>query len=316
MRHSESRFHPQLRQFARFMPGLRLNQFKASLINRALPLLFHPKPPQDILIHDAFLARKGTRSKLRLRIYKPAANVAPSPALVWFHGGGYVIGVAEMDDLRCAEFSRRLGITVISVDYRLAPQHPFPAALEDGWAALNWVFSESEVLGIDPQRIAIGGGSAGGGLAAALAQYALDQNHHIPAFQLLVYPMLDDRTVTRLSEDKKDFILWPRKSNRFGWESYLGRPCGEPTVPAYAVPARRENLSGLPPAWIGVGSEDMFHAEDIAYARNLSESGVKCELVVVPGAFHGFDTIDPKIPVAREFRESQISALREHLNIS
>jgi acetyl esterase/lipase len=175
------------------------------------------------------------------------------------------------------------------------------------------VVAESEKLGIDPERISVGGGSAGGGLAAALAQKVKDEGKIKLAFQLLVNPMLDDRTAARIDMKDRQFLIWPKESNQFGWESYLGQPCGEHTVPMNAVPARREDLSGLPPTWIGVGSMDLFHDENIAYAQKLAECGVECKLVVVPGAFHGFDAFNSQIPVVREFRESQIAALKKHL---
>jgi len=283
------------------------------LINKVMPWIIKPQKCRDLIIENVFIVQPEVNQKLRLRIYRPRSGNKPMPALLWFHGGGYVIGIPEMDDKKCIEFARRLGIVVISVDYRLAPQHPFPAALEDGWAALNWVVVESGKLGIDTKRIAVGGGSAGGGLAAALAQLAHDRQKVRPVFQLLVYPMLDDRTAARFDLKGKKFLIWPQESNQFGWESYLCQPCGEHTAPIYAVPARRENLSGLPPAWIGVGSMDLFHDEVAAYARKLTECGVECELVVVPGAFHGFDAFNPQIPIVREFRESQIDALKKHL---
>jgi acetyl esterase/lipase len=176
-----------------------------------------------------------------------------------------------------------------------------------------WVASHSLQLGVDAKRLAIGGESAGGGLAAALAQLAHDRQEIRPVLQLLVYPMLDDRTVLRTDVDDSHSVTWTQQSNRFGWESYLGQDCGAEDVPAYSVPARRKNLSGLPPAWIGVGSLDLFHDEDVAYAQRLTENGIECELAVVPGAFHGFDVFDPQIPVVRDFRKSQISALRRYL---
>lgn len=284
------------------------------MIKKVLPWIIKLKKSRDRIIEDVVIDHPESGQKLRLRLYCPQSFNPSVPALLWFHGGGYVIGSPEMDDQKCIEFARRLGIAVISVDYRLAPQHPFPAALEDGWAALNWAIAESDKLGIDPDRIAVGGGSAGGGLAAALAQKVKDQGEIKLAFQLLVYPMLDDRTVVRFEQQKEKFLVWTQESNRFGWESYLGRTCGQEDTLSYSVPARREDLSGLPPAWIGVGSEDMFHDEDVSYAQRLIECGVECQLVVIPGAFHGFDAINSRISIVREFRESQIAALQKNLN--
>jgi acetyl esterase/lipase len=176
-----------------------------------------------------------------------------------------------------------------------------------------WVHTQAERLGVDPARIAIGGASAGAGLAAALAQLAHDRGQVKLVFQLLVYPMLDDRTCTRTDINDQGYLAWNPASNRFGWESYLGMQAGGVDPPLYAVPSRRADLSGLPPAWIGIGTLDMFYDEDVAYAEKLKESGVACELIVVPGAFHGFEMTAPQSRVARAFRDSQIEALRRCL---
>ena len=272
-----------------------------------------PGTPEDVLVENIFITGKDDRTRIRLRIYKPKSIAAPAPVLLWLHGGGYVIGKPEMDDSICVQYVRELGITVISVDYRYAPKYPFPAGLEDSYSALKWAGAHSQQLGIDAQRIAIGGVSAGGGLAAALVQLAHDRQEIKPVFHLLVYPMLDDRTVLRADIDDSNSPAWNQKSNRFGWESYLGKKCGAEDVPPYSVPARREDLSGLPPAWIGVGTLDVFHDEDVAYAQRLKECGIECELYIVPGAFHGFDVFDPQILIVKDFRQSQISALKKYL---
>jgi acetyl esterase/lipase len=271
-----------------------------------------PNAPEDILVERVFIGGQDARTKLRLLIYRPKIIPAPAPVLVWMHGGGYLIGKPEMDHYCCTACARQLGCVVVSVDYRLAPKHPFPAGLDDCYAALKWTVSHCEALHVDPTRIAIGGRSAGGGLAAALAQLAVDRQEIRPIFQLLVYPMLDDRTVLRPEIDDRLNLTWSQKSNRFGWESYLGTACGAVDVPAYAVPARRADLTGLPPAWIGVGSLDIFHDEDVAYAQRLKECGIECEINVVPGAFHGFDVIDTKLPLVQDFLGAQIAALRKY----
>ena len=233
------------------------------------------------------------------------------PGLLWIHGGGYVMGRPEMDDSTCAAYASELGMVVVSANYRLAPRHPFPAALHDCLAAFKWFHASARQLGVDGARIAIGGASAGGGLAAALVQLVRDRREEACAFQLLTYPMLEDRTSQQIAPDDNDHLVWSKRSNRFGWKSYLGDTDQEP--PVYAVPARRRNLAGLPPAWIGVGTMDLFHDEDLAYARRLKESGVDCELYVAPGAFHGFDVLAPHAPITRHFREAQLAALRRHL---
>ncbi|MFN8412542.1 MAG: alpha/beta hydrolase [Anaerolineales bacterium] len=246
-------------------------------------------------------------------MYQPKSITSPTPVLIWFHGGGYVIGNPEMDDTNCIQFVRELGISVISVNYRLAPKHPFPAGLEDGDLAMQWVISHAQELGVDINRLAIGGESAGGGLAAALTQLTQARQKIKLAFQLLVYPMLDDRTVLRTDIDDSHNVTWSQSSNQFGWESYLGRKCGAEDVPDYSVPARRTDLSGFPPAWIGVGTLDIFHDEDVAYAQKLKECGVECELMVVPGAFHGFDRFAPELSIIQDFQKAKIAALKKYL---
>ncbi len=223
------------------------------------------------------------------------------------------MGRPEMDDSRCVQYVRELGITVASVDYRLAPKYPFPAGLEDAYSALKWAHSNARELHLDAQRIAIGGASAGGGLAAGLVQLARDRQEVHPVFQFLIYPMLDDRTVLRTDLDDASNVTWSRASNRFGWESYLRKKPGTKDLPAYAAPARRADVSGLPPAWIAVGSLDSFHDEDVAYAQRLRASQIECEVEIVAGAFHGFDVLDPRAPIVEKFRASQVAALRKHL---
>lgn len=308
-----SRIHPQLQPAAKKYPKLPFNRYTLWLFNLMIAAMPAPKTPADLRIENVFIPGPDERTRIRLRIYRPGSISGPSPVLLWLHGGGYLIGKPEIDETVCVLYAREAGLTVVSVDYRRAPNHPFPAALDDSYSALQWVAAHAQELGIDARRIAVGGESAGGGLAAALAQLAHDRQEIQPVFQLLVYPMLDDRTVLRTDLDDSHNIAWSQKSNRFGWESYLGQECGTPVAPAYAVPARRDDLSSLPPAWIGVGSLDLFYDEDTAYAQELQACGVACELVVVPGAFHGFDVLAPQIALVQDFRQSQIRALKQNL---
>jgi acetyl esterase/lipase len=254
-----------------------------------------------------------------VRLYRPKTQFGVTPVLLWLHGGGFIMGRPEQDEALCSQLGRELGIGVVSVDYRCAPEHPFPAALEDGYSALCWIAAQDGVQGLDASRIAIGGASAGGGLAAALVQYAHDRGQVPVCFQLLVYPMLDDRTVLRGELEDRGKFVWTQASNRYGWESYLKQPCGAADAPAYAVPARRADLTGLPPAWIGVGTLDLFHDEDLAYAQRLKDCGVACDVHIVPGAFHGFDAfgvMGSSIPLVQDFHQVQIAALKKHLFLS
>ncbi|GAB3201877.1 alpha/beta hydrolase [Geodermatophilus arenarius] len=245
-----------------------------------------------------------------VRLFRPSSGPPRTPALLWMHSGGLVIGAARQDDRACRRFADRLGIAVASVEYRLAPEHPFPTALHDCLAALRWLAGRPFV---DPERIAVGGESAGGGLAAALALLARERDEVRPVLQLLSYPMLDDRTAARTDVDQRCVRLWNANSNRFGWRSYLGPAWRTDDVPPLAAPARHPDLSGLPPAWIGVGTCDLFHDEDVAYAQRLRQSGTGCTLHVVPGAYHLFDGVEPWAPVSREFLRARTAALAEAL---
>jgi acetyl esterase/lipase len=200
---------------------------------------------------------------------------------------------------------------VAAVEYPLAPEQKFPVPLHDCYDALNWLVRQPDV---DSSRIAVGGASAGGGLAAALALLARQRGEVQLAFQLLAYPMLDDRTATQLHRDEKSFRLWNTKANRFGWQSYLGHPPGQTGVDALAAPARVDTLAALPPAWIGVGTLDLFYQEDVTYADRLRAAGVACALDVVNGGFHGFDLIRPKAGVSQAFHSAQVAALAAALH--
>ena len=246
----------------------------------------------------------------RVVLYEPPWRVRPSGALLWIHGGGMVMGRPEQANTWCSRLAGDLDIVVVSVDYRLAPEHPFPAGLTDCHTALTWVHDRADELGIDRTRIAVGGDSAGGGLAAALCQLARDRGGPDICFQLLNYPMLDDRTVLRADHQGRGAFIWTPASNRFGWSAYLGRTPSHTDAPTHAAPARTTDLAGLPPAWIGVGDLDLFHSEDVDYAARLTSAGVPCELRVEPGMYHGADQFLLKAPRMRAYRDAMVEALR------
>lgn len=297
------------------MPAFSFNRGNLWLIRMLENLQPGTKPPGDIQVETALIQAEDQYHKLRLRIYRPQRPPTPAPALLWIHGGGYIIGRPEIGDPFLFQAAHELGILILSIDYRLAPEHPFPTPLEDCYSALKWIHTHAQLLNIDPRRIAIGGESAGGGLAAALAQLAHDRAELKPIFQMLVYPMLDDRTCLRPDPANKALMTWSPESNLFGWEAYLGQKCGSESLPPYAVPARRGDLGGLPPAWICSGTLDLFFEEDAAYADRLKNSGVDCEWVVIPGAYHGFDFFGPRLKFVQDFRKSQIAALKKHLAV-
>jgi acetyl esterase/lipase len=204
------------------------------------------------------------------------------------HGGGYVLGSPDMQHQRNAALANDLRCVVLSVDYRLAPETRAPGSVEDCYAALAWLQAQAAQRGIDPTRIAVLGESAGGGLAAALCLLARDRREWAIASQILIYPMLDDRTGREPAANRfAGEFLWPAPTNQFGWSALLGE-AGHAISP-YAVPARVERLEGLPSTFIGVGALDLFVEEGLDYSRRLLRAGVPLELHVYEGAFHGFD---------------------------
>jgi len=291
-------FHPELRCIVRLLP-------RNAFTRRTIPLM------QALSRMMARKRRKGVEmlrlpKGIGLRAHRPAKPREGGAAMLWLHGGGYVIGSAAQDDALCRQFADRLGIPVFAPEYRLAPQHPYPAALEDCYAALQWL---SRLDGVDPGRIVIAGNSAGGGLIAALALLARDRGEIAPLFQLLVYPMLDDRSSHRPElADHPRHRLWTAQTNRLAWEAYLGG-----ADPRCAVPARQLNLARLAPAWIGVGTFDPLHDENVDYARRLKAADVPCAMEVVAGAFHGFDVVAPGANVSRRFFDRQCEAVLEAL---
>ena len=239
------------------------------------------------------------------------------PAILHIHGGGFIIGSAQGDLHEIQDLARTLDCVVVSVDYRLAPETTFAGSIEDNYAALKWLYANANELGADRTRIAVYGGSAGGGHAALLAIAARDRGEVPIAFQCLIYPMLDDRTgSTRPVPAHVGKIVWTAQSNRFGWASFLGVEPGSSRVPTRGVPARTASLAGLPPAFIGVGSIDLFHDEDVDFAQRLNAAAVPTELIVVPGAFHGFDSAGIRTPIADWFNAAKVDALKKALGVS
>jgi acetyl esterase/lipase len=224
------------------------------------------------------------------------------------------MGDIEQDDRLMKQLVKRIGCVAVSVDYRLAPEHPFPAPVEDCYAGLKWLFRHADELDVEPSRIAIGGASGGGGLAAGLALLTRDRGEVQVAFQLLIYPMIDNRNVTPASYAITDPRMWNREANRLGWKAYLGRDGGGADVSPYAAAARASDLTNLPPAYIPVGALDLFVDENIEYAQRLIQAGVPTELHVYPGAFHGFDLFAPSAMVSKQFKADRDSALRRALH--
>lgn len=282
-------YHPDLRPYALVLP-------RETIGPRTLPIMrriaahVRPHPAATVVDLD---------HGVRVRVFGTADHQAPGPALLWIHGGGYVFGTAAQDDRWCHRIATRTGVLVASVDYRLAPEHPYPAALHDCHRALKWLASRP---GVDPGRIVLAGASAGGGLAAALAAHTRDHGPVIPVRQLLLYPMLDH---TPLPDGSTRHRLWGPRSNAYAWHSYLTG-----ADPADAVPAHRRDLTGLPPAWIAVGDLDLLHDQNVRYHRALTGAGVDSQFTVIPGAFHGFDTVAPGTAITRHLHRAALHAIR------
>lgn len=302
------RVHPQLRAMARRAPRLNLDSRLVRFVARLGSRYLVPRAKvSGVRVRDV---RDGD---VRARLYVP--DRPSGAAVLWIHGGGMVIGAPQQDDRFCALLASRLGATVVSADYRLAPEHPHPAPVNDSHATWDWLLAHATALGVDPARIAIGGASAGGGIAAALTARLHDEQHTQPAAQWLLYPMLDDRTATRRELDEVDHFVWNNTANRIGWTALLNdlTTPGSTDVPSAAAPARREDLSGLPATWIGVGDIDLFYQEDATYAQRLRAAGVTTAFEVLQGAPHGFESLAPKAPPVRTLLDTGLNWLDKAL---
>jgi acetyl esterase/lipase len=251
---------------------------------------------------------------ITVRIYRPEKQTGLLPALLWIHGGGYMLGEIDQEDATCKQFVLAANCVVVSVEYRLAPEHPYPAPLEDCYAALKWLSSHAKELKADHSHIAIGGASAGGGLAAGLAILARDRAEVPVMFQLLVYPMINDCNVVPASDTLPDALFWTRESNLMGWRSYLGCEPGAKDISCYASAYRATALEDLPAAYITVGDIDLFSQEDTDYARRLIAAHVPTELHVYPGGPHAFDMLVPSADISKRFTADIHRALKRALH--
>ena len=223
------------------------------------------------------------------------------------------MGSADMNDAQSRFIAQDSGCVVVAVDYRLAPEHPYPAGLDDCYAALKWVYASADQLDIDRERIAILAQSGGGGLAAALTLLARDRGEVPVMAQFLLFPMLDDRTGTTPDAQSTPYageFVWTRTSNHFGWSALLGKEPGGDNVPIYASPGRAENLAGLPPTYLYVGALDLFVEENLQYAARLIQSGVPTEFHIYPGAFHAFTAVGGNAAIATRARQDYREAIK------
>jgi acetyl esterase/lipase len=307
-----------LATFEELVPGgFSLDDIPATreLVSGLIAAMAAEAPPiPGVVSSDHYAPGPEGAPDVMLRIYQPETRPDTLPALLWIHGGGYVLGDVQGDDLKAKGLALSLNCVVASVEYRLAPEHPFPAPLEDCYAALKWLAGSADQFGINVERIAIGGASAGGGLAAALGLLARDRAEVNVCYQLLIYPMIDDTNVEQAGPNVPDAPLWTRANNLVGWRSYLQQEPGSEGISAYAAAARAEDVSGLPPTVICVGTPDLFRNEDIAYAQRLMTAGVPTELHVYADGFHGFDMFAVESDAAQRFTAEYTKLLSRALH--
>jgi acetyl esterase/lipase len=306
------RLDPELAEIARVAPTIDIRDVAAArngMAAIAAQLAAQAAAPKEdrVRLEDRKIAGPVGAPPIPVRIYQPRSGSRPRALLVYLHGGAFCVGNLETEHARCLQICGDLGCSVVSVDYRLAPENPFPAGVEDCYAALVWAASHAAELGADPSRVAIGGGSAGGGLAAAVALMARDRGAPRLAFQLLIYPVLDDRLATPSMRAFTDTPIWDRANSVHMWRHYLG---ASSEASPYAAPARAADLSGLAPAYVMTAEFDPLRDEGIEYAMRLMQAGVPTELHNYPGAFHGFDIVGAATRIARAAVEEQIAVLR------
>jgi acetyl esterase/lipase len=304
-------FDPQLEAAMNALPGGVPSGFGPEMIGMLRMAGDMFKPTDEMLSRDGRFTIEdrivpGPGGELSLLICTPTARTAPLGCVYHCHGGGMMLGDNRGGVLEMLDWAEEFGLVVVSVEYRLAPETPHPGPVDDCYAGLLWTAAHAAELGFDPARLIVAGASAGGGLAAALALMARDKGGPELAGQVLIYPMLDDRNDTPSAVQMAGHGIWDRTANETGWTALLGAARGGPDVSPYAAPARAGDLSGLPPAFIDVGSAETFRDEDVAYASRIWQAGGRAELHVYPGAFHGFDTMVPQAAISREARAARV----------
>jgi acetyl esterase/lipase len=303
---------PLIEQLPGFGLGVaNLGDIRAMMI--AMGAASRAPPAEDVVVTEHRIPGPEAAPHVRVLVSAPRAEGVSRPGILHVHGGGYILGTAEMTLETDAAYARAFEAVTVSVDYRLAPETPHPGPIEDCYAALKWMYANAETLGVDTGRIVVTGESAGGGLAAALVLLSRDRGEVPVAFQHLIFPMLDDRTVTAgdPSPLHGEFV-WTRPDNRFGWTSLLGGEPGSPDISYYAAPARAPDLTSLPPTFMSCGALDLFLEEDMEYARRLIRAGVPTELHIYPGAPHGFMFV-PDADVTRAYARDSMAALERAL---
>ncbi|GAA3152222.1 acetyl esterase/lipase [Kribbella aluminosa] len=311
-------YDPQLAPYVSRLPSVDLSDIVGARLEmeRVRQNLGTAPTLRDVCWDDRQIGGDDGSVQVRVRVYEPVRRAAePTPAILFLHGGGFVMGSIESEHLAAGVLAVAVGVVVVSVEYRLAPEHPYPAALEDAYLALQWAYDNCDSLGIDPRRIAVLGNSAGGGLAAALAILARDRQGPPICFQALGIPEVDDRLITRSSREFVDTPLWTRAAAELSWRYYLGELYGQDILPLTAAPGRAvpEELVGLPPAYVSAMQNDPLRDEDVNYALALMHAGAMVELHSFPGTFHGSAQVPSH--VSKRHHREQVACLRQALGL-
>jgi acetyl esterase/lipase len=307
----EPLIHPELRGIFAELPhqptlydveGIRT--LRSMLANSTAAL--NPPSGLPVTVTDEHIDVPAPERRIRLRIYRPQDDTSTRPGLFWIHGGGLSTGLPEQDENLCIRFVAESGLTVVSVDYRLVPENPYPAGLDDCEAGLEWMFDHADQLHVDPHRIGAGGTSAGGGLVVALALRVRDRGRRSLAFQIPLYPMLDASNTTLSSRQITDDRTWDREKNISSWGMYLAGGAADEDY--QAVPARATDLSGLPPTYTSIGELEVFRDETVQFVSRLAQAGVPVEFHLYPGCFHACEMLFPQTRIAQRILADHVEA--------
>lgn len=312
----EMKVHPELREIFSVLPSasISIDNLKSMREEMAKMASGMGAAYPNVETIEKFVPGKEGDPDVRVLIHRPKNQDTVLPGLYYIHGGGFIAGTANDMARACERYVAEMNCVVVNVDYRLAPEHPYPAPIEDCYAGLKWFADTATELKVDVNRIVVTGGSAGGGLTAALSLLARDRRGPKIAFQLPMYPMIDDRCSTPSNSEITDQRVWNGISNRTAWDMYLGELKDAEDVPIYAAPARTEDYSNLPPTFICIGDLDPFRDETITYVQKLRQSGVPVEFHLYPGGFHAFEGYVPQANISQQLTSTYERALKEALH--
>ena len=304
------RVNPELVDMLNAFPPLALDAEILPQVREALAAGNQPLEQTEVSIEEVAI-QSYDNQEIKVRVYKPTKEIEGKlPGFLWIHGGGYVLGTAESDDGLCVNIVNSANCVVVSVDYRLAPEHPYPTPIEDCYSALCYLVNNAAELGVDTDKIGVGGLSAGGGLTAALTLLTRDRQFPKVHLQFPLYPMIDDSNNTPSANEITDSMIWNQKLNDAGWKMYLGELHGAEDVPVYAAPARATDLSNLPTTYTFIGQLDPFRSETLTYVTKLAEAGVDVEFHLYPGGYHSFEILNPTTSIGQRASSEFLNAIK------